>query len=66
MGVENEAPFDINRFYWWVVSNQDGLLGILANKNKEGVGLRWNGATRAEPLETELLLSIIKQTKLMK
>lgn len=33
MGVEKEAPFDIKRFNWWVVSNQDGLLVILANKN---------------------------------
>lgn len=39
MGVENEAPFDIKRFNWWVVSNQGELLGILANKNYAGRGL---------------------------
>lgn len=43
MGVETEAPFDILRFHWLALSNEDGLSRGSTNRIKKETGLKWSG-----------------------
>lgn len=43
MGVETKAPFDILRFHWLALSNEDGLSQGSTNRIKKETGLKWSG-----------------------